>query len=122
PTPLGHHELGEGVTAADVGEGGLIFVMARTTSGQLVATEALGELSFPVRFELDATDIMAHGQAVTPPFALSARLDKDRDAMTKDAGDLYAEMASPVGGPASDLKLVLKKAAPAGAASQPAHP
>lgn len=103
--------LGEGIGPGDVGAEDVVFVMARTAEGgQLVAVELLSDLSFPMTFHLDAADVMSHGAPPEPPFRVSARLDRDQDALTKSVKDLYALHEEPVDGGAEGLVLTLQRA------------
>jgi hypothetical protein len=103
--------LGEGLSADTVKDTDVIFVMARTREGgNLVATEIIEDVKFPASFSLDEKDIMVHGKQTQPPFMLSARLDRDQDAMTKGSDDLYAMHGTPLKGGETGVKLVLKKA------------
>lgn len=102
--------LGEGLEAESVKPTDVIFVMARTQEGgNLVATEIIENIEFPARFSLDEKDIMVHGEQTHPPYMLSARLDRDQDAMTRGDDDLYALHETPLQGGEKGLKLVLKK-------------
>lgn len=91
-------------------EDDVIFIMARTQDGgHLVATDIIEEVKMPASFRLDSDDIMVHGRDTHPPYMLSARLDRDRDAMTRGEDDLYAEHAQPLQGGESGIELVLAK-------------
>lgn len=103
--------LGEGLSDDTVKPTDVIFVMARTQEGgNLVATTIIEDVKFPASFQLDEGDIMVHGKQTKPPYVLSARLDRDQDAMTKGPDDLYAIHAAPLKGGETGVELVLKKA------------
>lgn len=88
--------------------GGVVFLIARhpgVTRGPPVATRKLSAASFPVAFDLGDEHVMMGG-----PFParvdLTARLDADGNAMTKDESDLHASAGTVEAG-ASALQLVL---------------
>ncbi len=110
PKLTGTVVLGEGIRAEEIPSNAVVFVMARTVDGgRLAATEIHEAPSFPLQFTLDEADVMGHGTTVKPPFKLYARLDRDRDALTKGPDDLYADFETPVTGSEKDVRLVLKK-------------
>jgi len=125
PAIEGEIVLGEGLGADAVTETDVIFVMARTEDGDLVATELIEDARPPAAFHLDRRDIMVHGEGTHPPYRLSARLDRDQDAMTRGDDDLYALHEAPLQGGETGIRLVLKRKPDdalhgGGAASQPA--
>ena len=52
------------------------------------STKRIDALEFPLAFELGPEDRMAHDMPYEGPLQLTARVDSDRDAATRTAGDL----------------------------------
>jgi hypothetical protein len=88
-----------------------VFVIARDKSGKghPVLAKRLDVASFPTRFALSAGDSMMGG---SPPddVSLEARIDLDRDAMTKEPGAPAAKIESVAIG-SHELMLTLKRGA-----------
>jgi len=102
--------LAPGLDRDVIRDGDVIFVMARTQEGgDLVATEIIESVELPATFRLDDADIMVHGTQAQPPYMVSARLDRDQDAMTRGDDDLYALHETPIRNGAEGLELVLMK-------------
>lgn len=103
--------LAEGAEVGEVSPDTVIYLMARRPAegggkGALVAVKRLDPGPFPLEYELTSADVMMKGTPFVGPFAISARLDRDGDAMTRGADDLYADAAGPVdGGEELDLTL-----------------
>ena len=70
-----------------VGEKDTLYVMGRNDNGQLLVVKKVAKFSFPMDFELSGADLMVPGIAFDGNLYLSARIDKDTDAMPA-AGDL----------------------------------
>jgi hypothetical protein len=73
--------------------GDVIFLVARRKGeggapGPVVAVRKLEAATFPMSFQLDSRDAMMAGTQVQGPLVLTARVDKDGDAMTKNPGDV----------------------------------
>ncbi|MBV8546074.1 MAG: hypothetical protein JO093_22500 [Acidobacteria bacterium] len=85
-----------------------VFVIARdkTGKGHPILAKRLDVASFPAKFTLGAGDSMMGG---TPPntVSLEARIDLDRDAMTKEPGAPSAKMETVTMG-TTDVVLNLK--------------
>jgi hypothetical protein len=99
-----------------VKEGDVIYLVARrppqgTAPGPVVAVRRLEATSFPMSFQLDSRDAMlAGGTKMEGPLVLTARVDKDGDAMTKNPGDVTGALpikALPVAKVALVLDTVL---------------
>jgi hypothetical protein len=88
-----------------------VFIIARdkTGKGHPILAKRLDVASFPTRFSLSAADSMMGG---APPdsVSLEARIDFDRDAMTKEPGAPAATIGSVSIG-SHDLTLTLKRGA-----------
>lgn len=94
--------LADGVEAPT----GTLFVILRNAGAQRgppLAVKKVESPQFPYAFELGPNDIMIKGLPFTGPFDLQARLDRDGNAMTKDAGDLTT--AEPISGVAAGAKV-----------------
>lgn len=101
--------LGDGVTVA---AGAALFVMARPagmTAGPPVAALRLPATGFPVRFRLDSSHAMMGG-SLPDTVTLSARLDADGHAATKQAEDLVGSAAHAVKLGAAEVEIVLRPA------------
>ena len=92
--------------ASKVSAGDTIFVMARhSETGKMMAVTRLIAAKpedWPMAFSLE-DERMTPGMRIS----LSARVDKDGDASSKNAGDLVGEMESLVSVPASKLTLTV---------------
>jgi hypothetical protein len=88
-----------------------VFVIARDSAGKghPILAKRLDVASFPVNFSLSAADSMMGG---APPdsVSLEARIDLDRDAMTKEPGAPAAKIGAVSIG-SHDLTLTLKRGA-----------
>lgn len=124
--PAGHPAV-EGATAGDGGPtvsgiidvepalakqvkaGDVIFVIARTAAGQMAAVQKLtAPDKFPVTFTLTGNGPMAMGP-LSGSIKISARVDKDGDAMSKNPGDVIGEVPELVNVPSQNVKLLLNK-------------
>lgn len=89
---------------------GILFVIARTgAGGPPLAVRKLDAARFPVEFTIGASDIMIPGRRFEGDIALSARLDRDGNPMTRDPADLAGAVASPVQPGATSVEIVLKR-------------
>ncbi len=74
--------------------GDTLFLVARAVdaSGNVqrmpVAVDRAQVTSFPLAFKLSADNVMVAGTPFTGPMQLTARIDKDGEAMTREAGDV----------------------------------
>jgi hypothetical protein len=73
----------------------VVYLVARrisdnpTARGSLVAVKKLTAGSFPIAFTLDASDMPFQNGAFEGDLALSVRVDKDGDPMTRRKGDVF---------------------------------
>jgi hypothetical protein len=78
--------------------GDVIYLVARrppqgANPGPVVAVRRLEAGAFPMSFQLDSRDAMMMGGAkMEGPLVLTARVDKDGDAMTKNPGDITGSL------------------------------
>lgn len=94
--------------AGRVPPGAVLFLVARTgEGGPPVAVKRIPDPSFPLDFELGPDDRMLEGVPFTGPFELVARVDADRNAATRNPGDLQGASPSRVPPGASDVELVI---------------
>jgi hypothetical protein len=92
-----------------VRQGDTIFLMARSVEkggepGVLLAAKKLTVSSWPLRFTIDNRDAMASGNELKGPVVVSARVDKDSDATTKNPGDVVGA-SRPLALPASQVVI-----------------
>lgn len=105
PSIRGEVRLAEGQTAAS---GAILFVIARTGSGgPPVAVKRFPNPTFPLTFQVGPADRMLENVPFRGPFQLSARLDGDGNATTRQAGDLAGEAAGSIAPGARGVLLVL---------------
>lgn len=89
---------------------GALFIIVRSAGmgdrGPPLAVKKIDHPSWPVRFEIGASDVMMEGMPFIGPFDVTARLDADGNAMTKVPGDL--ELSAPKAGvPTGERALLL---------------
>jgi hypothetical protein len=78
--------------------GDVIYLVARrppqgATPGPVVAVRRLEAGTFPMSFQLDSRDaMMMGGSKMEGPLVVTARVDKDGDAMTKNPGDVTGSL------------------------------
>ncbi len=83
---------------AKVKAGDVIFLVARgagqgDTPGPVVAVQRVeAAAAFPMPFQIDGRDAMMAGTQMKGPIYLSARVDKDGDAITKNPGDIIGTL------------------------------
>lgn len=94
-------------------EGTPIFIMVRAapagggrTGGPPLAATKLTAGQWPLRFEVTGADAMLPGVKLQGNVVVTARVDQDGDAMTKQKGDLEGA-SKPVSLPADKIELVL---------------
>ncbi|OGQ90269.1 MAG: hypothetical protein A2289_20235 [Deltaproteobacteria bacterium RIFOXYA12_FULL_58_15] len=94
----------------DAKAGDAIFVMARNAAtGSLVAVTRVQASEFPIAFQLEGNAAMHNNTALAGKVRLEVRLDKDGDAMTREAGDLVGEVAQLVPIPTNDVVVTLSE-------------
>lgn len=97
-----------------VAPGDVVFVVARkyeegaTGAGTPLAVQKLTVDKFPLKFSLDSRDAMLAGTSLSGKVVVTARVDKDGDAITKNPGDVIGQ-TKPVEPPQKDLILSLDK-------------
>lgn len=71
--------------------GSVIYVMARFgvgDTGPTVAAKRIPLAEFPISYTIDNNDLMVSGATLNAKLSISARLDQDGDAGTRQKGDL----------------------------------
>jgi hypothetical protein len=110
PAPIqGRIELAPTI-AEGASTGGVLFVIARTQGaggGPPLAVLRIAEPSFPLDFSIGPENVMVPGRRFEGPISLSARLDGDGNAMTRDARDLTSVAEESLAPGARDVRLVL---------------
>jgi len=108
----------EGVIKVDgkvkdkVATGDVIYLVARkyeegsTAPGTPLAVRKLTVDKFPIKFSLDSRDAMLVGTKLAGKVVVTARVDKDGDAMTKNPGDVTGQ-SKPVEPPKKDVVVSL---------------
>jgi hypothetical protein len=86
----------------------VLFLIARTSdAGPPVAVKRVPDPSFPLDFEIGPGDRMMEGIPFTGPFQLTARVDADRNAATRNPGDLQGASPARIPPGATDVELVI---------------
>jgi hypothetical protein len=103
--------------AGKVKPGDVIFLSLKSvdpTTGELkrppLAVDRLDVQKLPVTFELSNQKLMIAGSKIEGQVAVTARIDRDGDAMTRTAGDLEGVVKTTA--PQKDLKVVLDTEVP----------
>jgi len=106
----GRLELDPSLTAK-VSAGDIIYIMARNpATGVAVAVVRVeAPARFPLEFTLSGGHTMTPGSGLFGKVRLSARVDKDGDPTSKNAGDVVGERAELVDVPATGVVLKLDK-------------
>lgn len=107
-------------------KGATLFLIAKTASeagigvGPPVAVQRYAAGTWPLPFELTQANVMLEGTTLQGKVVISARVDQDGDAMTKQVGDLEG-VTKPIVVPAKGIELVLDtvRTQEAGAPSPP---
>lgn len=87
---------------------GTLFIIARTTgAGPPTAVVRVPKPTFPIAFEIGPDNRMLDGVPFTGPFRVSARLDGDGNALTKDDIKLSGEASGLVEIGTRDVKIIL---------------
>ena len=72
--------------------GSILFLIVRTgPAGPPTAVKRVAEPSFPLDFEIGPDDRMIEAMPFQGPFTVTARIDADRNAMTRNPGDLQGQ-------------------------------
>jgi len=97
--------------AGDVG-GHILFLIARpygAAGGPPMAVVRVPAPSLPLDFEIGPANVMIPSMKFAGQIQLEARLDADGNAMTKEAGDLVADIVGPLTPGTSDVEIVLSR-------------
>jgi len=88
--------------------GAVLFLIARGQQpGPPVAVKRIPAPTFPLDFELGPDDRMIAAIPFRGPLTLSARIDADQNAMTRNPGDLQGAATAPVNPGARDVSIVI---------------
>ena len=94
--------------AGRVPPGAVLFLVARSAeTGPPVAVKRVVDPQFPFAFEIGPGDRMMEGVPFTGPFTLTARIDADQNAATRNPGDLQGQSRGKVAPGTSDVELVI---------------
>ena len=93
-----------------VPEGGILFIIARrgTGGGPPLAVRRIPSPQFPLQFTIGPENVMIPSMKFEGEIRLSARLDGDGNAMTRNPGDLQGGLAESVA-PGSEVVIVLEE-------------
>jgi hypothetical protein len=82
--------------AGRVPPGAVLFVIARTApSGPPLAVVRVATPTFPAKFSIGPEDRMIQSMPFAGEIRISARVDADGNAMTRDPGDLHGAAENP---------------------------
>ena len=88
--------------------GAILFLIARTgPGGPPTAVKRIPDPAFPLDFELGPNDRMIQALPFAGPFTLTARVDADKNAMTRNPGDLAGEADGTHSPGAEGIELVI---------------
>jgi cytochrome c-type biogenesis protein CcmH len=91
-----------------VPNGAVLFLIARTgPAGPPTAVRRIANPSFPLEFSIGPDDRMIAAMPFTGPFQLVARVDADRDAVTRNPGDLQGEAHGSFEPGATGIEIVI---------------
>jgi hypothetical protein len=113
PVPAGGEPLRGTIRLADeldgrVPDGAVLFLIARTGGGgPPTAVRRIESPRFPLDFTIGPDDRMIAAVPFEGPFQLSARVDADRNAMTRNPGDLQGEAEGSFPPGARDIEIVI---------------
>ena len=86
----------------------VLFLIARTgPSGPPTAVRRIVDPSFPLEFSIGPDDRMIQALPFDGPFQLTARIDADGNAMTRNPGDLQGEAKGTFPPGAHDIDIVI---------------
>jgi hypothetical protein len=97
--------------AGKIKAGDTIFLMARNgaTNGMVAVARLTAPEKFPLPFTLTGSNVMLPGGSLSGELRLTARVDKDGDAMSKNPGDVTGEVPELVKVPADNVRLVFSQ-------------
>lgn len=88
--------------------GAILFLIARTgPSGPPTAVQRIPDPSFPFDFEIGPGDRMIKALPFQGPFRLTARIDADGNAMTRNPGDLAGQAEGTHAPGAENIELLI---------------
>jgi len=94
--------------AGEVSGNSVLFLIARkSAAGPPLAVKRIASPRFPFEFSIGPEDRMIQTMPFTGPLTLTARLDADGNASTREAGDLQGSLPDVVDPGARDLTLRL---------------
>ncbi len=94
--------------AGRVPPGAVLFLIARTGSGgPPTAVRRIADPTFPLEFSIGPDDRMIQAMPFDGPFDVTARVDADRNAMTRNPGDLQGEAKGTFAPGAHDIEIVI---------------
>ena len=86
----------------------MLFLIARTGGGgPPTAVRRISDPSFPLDFEIGPDDRMIDALPFTGPFQLTARIDADGNAMSRNPGDLQGDADGSFEPGAQDIEIVI---------------
>jgi tetratricopeptide (TPR) repeat protein len=92
-----------------------LFIIARPASGAAgppLAVKKIDKPRFPLAYSLGQENVMMQGTRLAGKITLSARLDKDGNAMTREIGNLTGEYGkNPVNAGSTNVDIVLDQIA-----------
>jgi len=90
--------------------GAVLFIIARrAATGPPLAVKRVRAPSLPLEFTLGPENRMIESMPFEGPLRLSARLDADGNAMSREPGDLLGEAAGPVQTGARGVEIVIDR-------------
>jgi cytochrome c-type biogenesis protein CcmH len=94
--------------AGRVPAGAVLFLIARAgDAGPPTAVRRIEDPEFPLEFTIGPDDRMIGTLPFTGPFRMTARVDADRNAMTRNPGDLQGEAEGTHAPGARDIEIVI---------------
>jgi hypothetical protein len=98
-------DLADGLSAP---AGSVLFIIARRgDAGPPLAVKRVMGATFPHEFVLGPDDRMIQAMPFEGPFNLTARIDRDGNAMSRNPGDLQGALSAPVGPGDRGLDLMI---------------
>jgi hypothetical protein len=85
----------------------LFLIARREGAGPPVAVERIAAPRFPLEFSLGPEDRMIQALPFAGELALSARVDADGNALSREPGDLEGRAKAPVAPGANGVAIVL---------------
>ena len=90
--------------------GAVLFLVARpagTRGGPPLAVQRLNATGFPLAFEIGPSDVMIPSMQFAGQIGLSARIDSDGNAISRQPGDLQGSAAGTLAPGASGVEIVI---------------